>query len=131
MTTNSTVQHFALLLARLLISIIFVTAGIAKIFSWGSNVSFMATRPLPFIPVLLAVALCIELGGASCLIVGYQTKIAAWIMFAYMVPVTMLYHKFGSTGYEKNLGIMGGLLMLAICGAGGWALDARFKRGQA
>ena len=57
MTTKSTVQHLALLLARLLISVIFVTAGIAKIIAWDSNVSYMATRPLPFVPVLLAVAL--------------------------------------------------------------------------
>ena len=126
-TTNSTFQHLVQLLARLLISVIFVTAGIAKIIAWDSNVSYMATRPLPFIPALLAAALFIELGGAACLIAGYQTKIASWIMFAYLVPVTTLYHKFGSTNYQKNLGIMGGLLMLAVCGAGGWALDSAFK----
>jgi putative oxidoreductase len=77
---------------------------------------------------LLAAALLIELVGSACLIVGYQTKIAAWIMFAYMVLVTTLYHTFGSTHYQKNLGIMGGLLILAICGAGGWALDSAFKK---
>ena len=128
MTTNSTVQNVATLLARLLTSVIFVTAGIAKIIAWDSNISYMATRPVPLIPVLLAIAMIIELGGAACLIVGYQTRIAAWIMFAYMVPVTILYHKFGSTNYQKNLGIMGALLMLAFFGAGGWALDSAFKK---
>jgi putative oxidoreductase len=128
MPKNSTVRNLAALVARLLTSVIFVTAGIAKIIAWNSNVSYMATRPLPFIPFLLAVALFIELGGATCLIVGYQTKIAAWIMFAYLVPVTTLYHKFGSTNYQKNLGIMGALLMLAIFGAEGWSLDSAFKK---
>jgi len=128
MTTNSTVQNAATLLTRLLTSVIFVTAGIAKIIAWDSNISYMATRPVPLIPVLLAIAMIIELGGAACLIVGYQTRIAAWIMFAYMVPVTILYHKFGSTNYQKNLGIMGALLMLAVFGAGGWALDSAFKK---
>jgi putative oxidoreductase len=125
--TNRTVQHLVLPLARLLISVIFVTAGIAKIIAWDSNVSYMAIRHMPFIPVPLAAALFIELGGAACLIVVCQTKIAAWVMFAYLVPVTTLCHKFGSTNYQKNLGIMGGLLMLAIYGAGSWALDSACK----
>ncbi len=131
MTTNNMVQRFVVLVARLLISVIFLTSGIAKIIAWDSNVSYMATRPLPFIPVLLAAALVIELGGAACLILGYQTKIAAWIMFAYMVAVTNLYHTFGSTHYQKNLAIMGGLLMVAICGAGSWALDSVLKEKEA
>jgi putative oxidoreductase len=126
--SNSVFQNAALIIARLLTSVIFVTAGIAKIVAWDSNVSYMATRPMPFIPVLLAAALLIELIGAACLVVGYKTKIAAWIMFAYMVPVTTLYHKFGSTHFQKNLGIMGALLMLAVCGPGGWALDSVLKK---
>jgi putative oxidoreductase len=125
---TNTFQHLTMVVARLLISVIFLTSGIAKITAWDSNVSYMATRPLPFIPVLLAAALVIELVAAACLIVGYQTKIAAWIMFAYMVAVTNLFHTFGSTHYQKNLGIMGGLLMLAIRGAGAWALDSAFKK---
>jgi putative oxidoreductase len=128
MSTNSTVQNVAALLARLLTSVIFVTAGIAKIIAWDSNISYMATRPLPLIPLLLAVALFIESAGSVSLIVGYQTRIAAWVMFAYMVPVTTLYHKFGSTNYQKNLGIMGALLMLAVFGGGSWSLDSAFKK---
>lgn len=128
MNSNSVFQNAALIIARLLTSVIFVTAGIAKIIAWDSNVTYMATRPLPFIPVLLAAALLIELAGAACLVVGYKTKIAAWIMFAYMVPVTTLYHKFGSTHFQKNLGIMGALLMLAVCGPGGWALDSVLEK---
>lgn len=123
MTTSNSMTDAARLLARCLTSVIFVTSGIAKIVAWDSNIAYVGTRSLPFVPVLLAFALCIELGGAACLIAGYQTRRAAGIMFLYMIFVNTIFHRFGSTDYQKNLGIMGALLMLAVCGAGGWALD--------
>lgn len=121
----NTLNDAARLFARCLTSVIFVTSGIAKIVAWDSNIAYMGSRSLPVVPLLLSIALCIELGGAACLIAGYQTRKAAGIMFVYMIFVTAIFHRFGSTDYQKNLGIMGALLMLAVCGAGGWALDAR------
>lgn len=120
------------LLGRLLISYIFVTSGLAKMFSWSDNVQYMSTRHLPFIPVLLAVAMIIELAGSACLITGYQASIAAAVMFVYMIGVTVLFHNYWAatgmlagaqeTHFRKNLAIMGGLLMLAYCGPGRWSL---------
>jgi uncharacterized membrane protein YphA (DoxX/SURF4 family) len=39
-----------------------------------------------------------------------------------MIPVTFLLHDFMSTHFEKNFGIMGGLLMIAAFGPGWFAL---------
>src|SRR2546430_9947270 len=41
------------LTGRLMITYIFATSGIAKVFSWSDNVQYMSTRHLPMIPVLL------------------------------------------------------------------------------
>ena len=128
MTTRNMIGDATRMLARLLTSVIFVTSGIAKIRAWDANIAYIATRSVPFKPVLLAVALCIELGGAACLVTGFRTKIAAWTMFFYMVFVTVKFHRFGSVDYQKNLGIMGALLMLAVCGAGAWAIDSAFNK---
>lgn len=117
-----------LLVARVLTCTIFITSGIAKIVAWDDNIEFIARRPLPFKSLLLALALAIELGGGALVIAGFKTKWAAWVMFLYMIPVTFLYHTFGSTQFQKNLGIMGALLMLAVCGAGGWSLEERHLR---
>lgn len=54
----------------LLITYIFATSGIAKVFSWSGNVQYMSTRHLPMIPVLLAIATVVELAGSVCLITG-------------------------------------------------------------
>ena len=120
------------LTGRLMITYIFATSGIAKVFSWSSNVQYMGTRHLPMIPVLLAIAMVIELAGSVCLITGYQVRIAAFVMFLYTAVLTVLFHNYWSasaamagiqeTHFRKNLAIMSGLLMLAYSGAGKWAL---------
>lgn len=125
---------FIPLLGRLLITYIFATSGIAKIFSWSDNVAYMSTRHLPMIPVLLAFAALIELAGSASLVTGYQARIAAFVMFWYLTAVTILFHNYWAatsmvaamqeTHFRKNLAVMGGLLMLAHCGPGKWALGA-------
>ena len=122
------------LLGRLLITYIFLTSGIAKVFSWSDNVAYMNTRHLPFIPALLFAATVIELAGSASLITGYQARVAAFVMFWYTAAVTILFHNYWAatsmmaamqeTHFRKNLAIMGGLLMLAYAGPGKWALGA-------
>ena len=127
-------------LGRLLIVYIFATSGLGKVFSWSDNVAYMSTRHLPMIPVLLAIAAVIELGGSICLVTGYHARLAAFIMFFYLTAVTVLFHNYWSasgdlmgmqqTHFRKNLAIMGGLLMLAYCGPGRWAIGNRRRREQ-
>jgi len=98
-------------------------------------VGYMSTRHLPLIPVLLAVAMMIEVAGSVCLVTGYQARIAAFVMFWYTTAVTVLFHNYWEaseamagmqeTHFRKNLAIMGGLLMLAYSGPGKWALGRR------
>jgi putative oxidoreductase len=123
------------LVGRLMMTYIFATSGIAKIFGWSSNVAYMNTRHLPMIPVLLAAAMVIEVAGSICLVTGYQARIAAFVMFWYTTSVTVLFHNYWAasgmmagtqeTHFRKNLAIMGGLLMLAYSGPGKWALGRR------
>src|SRR5215467_12769775 len=82
------------LIGRLMITYIFATSGIGKVFSWSENVRYMSTRHLPMIPVLLAIAMEIELAGSFCLITGYQARIAAFIMFLYTTAVTVIFHNY-------------------------------------
>ena len=128
------------LLGRLMITYIFATSGIAKVFSWSGNIQYMSTRHLPLIPVLLAIATVIELAGSACLIAGYQTRVAAFVMFLYTTAVTVLFHNYWAasgmlaatqeTHFRKNLAIMGGLLILAFSGPGRWALDSRTRESK-
>jgi uncharacterized membrane protein YphA (DoxX/SURF4 family) len=43
------------LLGRLMMTYIFATNRIGKVFGWSGNVAYMSTRHLPMIPVPLAI----------------------------------------------------------------------------
>lgn len=119
-------------IGRLLITYIYATSGIAKVTTWQGNIQYMSTRHLPMIPVMLAIATIIELGGSLCLITGFQARVAAFVMFLYTTALTLIFHNYWAfsgmlrgtqeTHFRKNLAIMGGLLILAYAGPGKWSL---------
>jgi putative oxidoreductase len=123
------------LISRLLISAIFVQGALGKIMGWSSQASYMQSHQLPaqLIPAMLGMALLIEVGGVLCLLVGWKARVAAFVMFLYLGMVSVLLHNFwalpganaggAQTQFLKNVGIMGGLLMIAASGPGKWSLD--------
>ena len=113
------------LLARWLVSIIFVTSAYSKLFAWSANIEYMHSKHMPAAAFLLAAALFVEAVGSFCLITGFVARIAAAVMFFYMIPVTFLLHEFMSVNFQKNLGVMGGLLLIAAFGPGRIALELR------
>ena len=123
------------LIARVLICAIFVQGAFGKIAGWSGQASYMQSHQLPaqLIPTMLGMALVIEAGGVLCLLIGWQARVAAFTMFLYLGMVSVLLHNFWAlqgmsagvmqTQFLKNVGIMGGLLMIAATGPGKWSLD--------
>src|SRR5258707_6189559 len=85
------------LAGRLMMTYIFATSGIGKIFGWSGNVAYMSTRHLPMIPLLLGAAMVIEVAGCICLVTGYQARIAAFAMFWYTTAATVAFHNYSGT----------------------------------
>jgi len=113
-----------LLLGRWMVSLIFLTSAYSKAFGWSGNVDYMQSQHMQMIPFLLACALVVELVGSICLILGWNARLAALVMFLYLIPVTFRLHAFMGTHFQKNFGIMGGLLYIAVYGAGRFALSS-------
>jgi putative oxidoreductase len=123
------------LIARLFICAIFVQGALGKILGWSGQAAYMQSHQLPgkLIPAMLGIALVIEATGVLCLIVGWQTRAAAFVMCVYLGLVSVLLHNFWAaqgmaaggmqTQFLKNIGIMGGLLMIAAYGPGKWSVD--------
>jgi len=115
------------LLGRIMLAYIFIAAGIEKIFGASATMQYMATAGLPhsLVPELFVLTVIVEVLGGLMLIFGWHAELAALITFLYMIPVTMIFHV--STGqtieWEKNLAIMGGLLMVAALGPGGFSFN--------
>ena len=120
------------LLGRLCMSLIFLTSAYSKMFGWQSNVQYIASRHFTnpvLVSLMIGGALVIELGGALCLISGFQARIAGLVMAIYLTAVTLVFHNYWIIAnelsratmfmhFQKNLGIIGGLLMVAALGPG-------------
>jgi putative oxidoreductase len=120
------VRSAGALLGRIMLAYIFVTGGIEKISGPAKTMQYMASGGLPhsLVPALFVLSVVVELLGGVMLIAGWRAELASLVMFLWMIPVTMIFHV--STGqtieWEKNLAIMGGLLMVAALGPGGLSL---------
>jgi putative oxidoreductase len=119
------------LLGRIMLAYIFVSAGIGKIGGPAATMQFMVSGGLPrsLVPELFVLSVVVELLGGLMLIAGWHAELASLIMFLWMIPVTIIFHV--STGqtteWEKNLAIMGGLLMVAALGPGGFSVPSGRK----
>jgi putative oxidoreductase len=122
------------LIGRILMSPVFLLSGINKIMAFSMMTGYVAAAHLPLPKVSLACAAAIEILGGLAILTGFQTKVAAWVVFLFLIPTTLLFHNFwvlqgpermgAQTQFLKNLAIMGGLLVLATHGAGRASVDS-------
>ena len=128
------VKPAAALLGRIFLSFIFVFSGLMKILHWNTFADQMATKGMPAVPFFLTMAILFELGAGSCLLFGYQARLAALALVFFLIPTTLVFHNFwAASGMEqqnqmqhflKNLAIMGGLATVIAHGAGALSIDA-------
>jgi putative oxidoreductase len=95
----------------------------------------MADAGLPLVVVLYVLTVIVELGGGLLLLVGWQARIAAGVIFLFLIPVTLTFHwdwgnRMQEIQFFKNLAIMGGLLMVVAFGPGPISLDGQTRRGR-
>ena len=123
------------LLARALLSGLFLYAGYNKIVNVAGTAGYFGKLALPMPEILVWAVIAVELLGALLILVGWQTRLVAWAMAVFTVGTAIIGHKFWGidpaqfnnqfTQFLKNLGIAGGFLMLAACGPGRLAVDRR------
>jgi putative oxidoreductase len=130
---NTVTTNSALLIARILLGLLFVMAGIGKTGDVAGFAGYMASGGVPAFlawPVIL-----FEILGGLALIVGVQTRAVAIALGAFTVVAGVLYHfdpanQNQMTQFLKNLAITGGYLVLAVTGAGGFSVDGLRNRGN-
>ncbi len=126
------------LVARWLLTAEFLVAVNGKVFGWSGQAAYMAAHHMRTIAPLLTAALIIEAVGSICLITGVGARTAGAIMCVYLGIVSLRLHDFWNqsgamsamtaTQFFKNLGMMGGLLMIAVYGPGLWTIDRLWRR---
>lgn len=127
---SSTTTAATQLSGRVLMSIIFITAGVSKIGAYAGTQGYMESVGVPGGMLPLVVAL--EVGAGLAVLLGWQTRISAFLLAGFSVLSALIFHAdFGdhmqSILFMKNLAMAGGLLMLMANGAGSWSIDARLQ----
>lgn len=119
------------LVARILISVIFLMGGWHKLMDTAGTMGYMQAMGMTTGTQALAIAAgIVELVGGLSLLLGYKAKWGAWLLFLYLIPVTFVFHRNFSdmmqmVEFMKNLAIMGGLLCVAQCGGGELSVDGK------
>jgi len=126
-----TIQMLSAPLGRFLIGILFVQAGLGKIFSYAGTADYMVAMGVP--GILLPLVIITELGGGLAVILGYHTRIAAFALAGFCVLTAVLFHvDFSDTMqiimFSKNMALAGGFLFLVAHGAGAFSLDNKVKQ---
>jgi Predicted membrane protein len=119
-----------LLVARILLSIIFITAGWGKLIDISGTAGWFGSIGLPAPGILVWLVTALELLGGIAILVGFKTRWVAWALAAFCVGAAVLGHSdFSDMNnqimFMKNLAIAGGFLALAVAGAGAYSVDAR------
>jgi len=129
----SYLENACLLLGRFLLGIYFILPGVSKITGWAGTIEYMTEHNVPFIPVVLVITIVLQLGCGAALIIGFQGKIAAFLLAGLTLVISLFMHNFWeyaegmernheTQNFFKNLGIMAGLLVVAGLGTGKFSL---------
>ena len=116
------------LAGRILLALIFLKTGFGKLSNPAGTRHYMEAMGVP--GLLLWPSIAVELLGAAAVVVGFKTRLAAFVLAGFCVISALLFHRnFGDSmqmvQFLKNLAMAGGFLLLASSGATAFALDGK------
>ena len=130
-------QGAVVVLGRLFFALIFLFAApnhFAK-----QTIAFSASQGVPLASIAVPLSGVVAIVGGLSILLGYRAKLGAWLIVLFLVPVSLMMHKFWTVTdpmmaqiqmvlFMKNVSILGGALLVSQFGAGPFSLDARRSR---
>ncbi|BCH66897.1 MULTISPECIES: DoxX family protein [Rhizobium/Agrobacterium group] len=139
----SNTNNAILLVARILLSFIFILSGFGKLTDPASTAGMITGAGLPAATALAYLAGAFELITGLSVLVGFQTKIVGWALALFCIFTGAVFHS-GTVAVPgwpdaalgwintlngimmmKNFTLAGAYILLATVGAGAYSLDAR------
>ena len=129
--TFSTTQKVAELAGRVLLSSLFLVSGLGKLAAYSATAGYMASLGVP--GALLPMVIATEVLGAIAIIVGWKTRIVAFLLAGFSLLTALIFHSnFADQNqaihFLKNVAIAGGFLLLVVNGAGPLSIDGRLAK---
>jgi putative oxidoreductase len=134
-------NNFGALVGRVLLALMFVITGFHKLIAPMATAQYMASHGVPLASLAISPTILVEFGFSLLLVFGYWTRAAAFLMFLWFIPVTVIFHVIPylhavqghdaatamaqQISYLKNISMMGGMLLLASFGPGALSVDGR------
>jgi len=129
-------QGAVVVLGRFLFALIFVMAG-ANHFN-KQTIGYAASQGVPLAAIEVPLSGVLAIAGGLSILLGYRAKLGAWLIVLFLVPVSLMMHKFWTVQdpmmaqiqmamFMKNVSMLGALLITQF-GAGPFSLDARRSR---
>ena len=117
------------LVARILISVLFLLNGVFKISNYDGTVGWMEGFGIP--GILIIPAIILEIVGPILIILGYKAKIAAGFLSLFCIATAVIFHNDFSDqmqlgSFLKNIALAGGFLFIFINGTKDFSLDKKF-----
>ena len=129
-------NSISLLISRIFLAILFIPAGIQKFGTIEGTAGYISAMGLPAGTALAWLAAIFEVVAGIAILVGFQTRIASYLLAAFCLFTGYVFHYSAAAGdasgmqmimFMKNIAVAGGFLALAAAGAGAYSVDA--KRG--
>ena len=118
---------------RLLYSSIFIVAGLNH-FS-AAPIGYAAAQGVPLASIAVPLSGVISLVGGLSIALGYKARWGAWLLVLFLVPVTLMMHRFWGLSdpqfamiqlamFMKNVALLGAALLITVVGSGPRSLEA-------
>ncbi|WP_182630149.1 DoxX family protein [Pantoea hericii] len=119
-------EDVGLLVARILMPILFITAGWGKITGYAGTQQYMEAMGVP--GFMLPLVILLEFGGGLAILFGFLTRFTALFTAGFTILTAFLFHSNFAEGvnqlmFMKNLSIAGGFLVLGLVGPGAYSID--------
>jgi putative oxidoreductase len=140
---SALVQSVITLAARVLLSQVFLLAAVNHLMNWAGTVGYIRSKGLSIQTplgetgrVMAAAAVALMLVGGLSVLLGIRARWGAVLLIFFLISAALTFHDFWTYAagdpqrgnqmahFMKNIGLVGGLLMVVVYGSGRWSLDA-------
>jgi putative oxidoreductase len=126
-----TINDSALLLGRLLLTLLYISAGWGKIAGYAATQGYMEAMGVP--GAMLPLVILLELGGGLAILFGLFTRSLSVFMAGFTLIAAYLFHYQPAEQMQmmmlwKDVSIAGGFLALMAAGPGAFSIDSKLGR---
>lgn len=126
-------MDIAVLVGRVFFSLIFLFSGYGHFAGRKQMAGYAQSKGVPAAEFMVVASGAIAFAGGLSVLLGYQARYGAWLIILFLVPVTLMMHKFWAekdpmqqiherVNFFKNLALAGAALLIAYFGSGPYSL---------